>query len=115
MALPESYGGGGSTSAATAYGLYYGMKSAAEEVFGEPSLKNKSVAIQGVGHIGSVLARYLVNEGAKVIVADIDEESLKKITHELKVEVVDPEKIYDLDVDIFSPCALGGVLNDDTI
>lgn len=114
-ALPESYGGGGSTSAATAYGLYYGMKSAAEEVFGDPSLKNKSVAIQGAGHIGSVLARYLVNEGAKVIATALSTSSRERITRELGVEVVDPEKIYDLDVDIFSPCALGGVLNDDTI
>lgn len=115
VALPESYGGGGSTSAATAYGLYHGIKSAVEEVFMEPTLRGRSVAIQGVGHIGSVLAGYLIHDGAIVIVSDVDEESLKKITHELKVEVVAPEKIYDLDVDIFSPCALGGVLNDDTI
>lgn len=102
-------------SAATACALYHGMKSAVEEVFGELTLRGRSVAIQGVGHVGSVLARYLVNDGANVIVADVDEESLKKIIHELKVEVVAPEKIYDLDVDIFSPCALGGILNDDTI
>lgn len=115
VALPESYGGSGNVSAATAYGLYHGMKAAVEEIFGEPTLRGRSVAIQGVGHVGSVLTKYLVDDGASVSVADVDEESLKKIIQELKVNVVAPEKIYDLDVDIFSPCALGGILNDDTI
>ena len=115
VAMPESYGGGGSTSAATAYGLCNGMKTAAEMVFGDSSLKNKTIAIQGVGHIGYVLAKYLIDEGAHVIVSDVDERNLKRATEELKVDVVAPDKIYDLDVDIFSPCALGGILNDNTI
>lgn len=115
VALPETYGGGGSTSAATAYGLCHGMKSAAAEVFGDESLKGKTVSIQGVGHIGYVLAKYLLEEGANVVVCDVDKNNLKRATETLNVDVVEPDKIYDVDADIFSPCALGGVLNDDTI
>jgi len=115
VALPEVYGGGGSTSAATAYGLCYGMKTAAQSIFGESSLKGKTISIQGVGHIGYVLAKYLKEEGANVIVCDVDKDNLKRVTEDLNVDVVDPDKIYDLDVDIFSPCALGGILNDNTI
>lgn len=115
VAMPESYGGGGSTSAATAYGLCHGMKTAAEMVFGDSSLKDKTIAIQGVGHIGYVLAKYLIDEGAHVIVSDVDERNLKRATEDLNVDVVAPDKIYDLDVDIFSPCALGSILNDNTI
>ena len=115
VAMPESYGGGGSTSAATAYGLCNGMKTAAEMVFGDSSLKDKTIAIQGVGHIGYVLAKYLIDEGAHVIVSDVDERNLKRATDDLNVDVVAPDKIYDLDVDIFSPCALGSILNDNTI
>lgn len=114
-ALPIYYGGAGSTSGATAYGLYQGIKSAAEEVFGDKQLKDKSVAIQGVGHIGNSLAKYLVDEGAEVYVSDINEKALNKLKKEIPVKTVDPEEIYDLDVDIFSPCALGGILNDNTI
>lgn len=115
VAMPESYGGGGSTSAATAYGLCHGIKAAAEEVFGDSSLKGKKVAIQGVGHIGYVLAKYLIEEGAKVVVCDVDEINLKRAKDDLNVEIVNPNEIYDQEVDIFSPCALGGVLNDSTI
>ncbi|MDW7670097.1 MAG: Glu/Leu/Phe/Val dehydrogenase dimerization domain-containing protein [Bacillota bacterium] len=115
VALPESYGGGGSTSAATAFGCFEGIKSAVKEVFDDKGLKNKRVAIQGVGNIGSVLARYLVKEGAEVIVSDVNEEAVQRLCQELGIQQVDPEAIYDLEVDIFSPCALGGILNDTTI
>ena len=115
VAMPLAYGGGGSTSAATAYGLYLGMKSAAKEVFGDDCLKKKSVAIQGIGHIGGMLARYLVEEGAKVIVTDVNKQGLDAVAGELNVETVDPDEIFDLDVDILSPNALGAILNDNTI
>lgn len=115
VALPESYGGGGSTSAATAYGCFEGMKAAAGKIFGSEDLKGKKVAIQGIGNIGSVLSKYLVDAGATVVVSDVNQDAVKKLCQELPVESVDAEAIYDQDVDIFSPCALGGILNDDTI
>lgn len=114
VSMPETYGGGGSTSAATAYGLFYGIKALVEEVFEEPSLYGKSIAIQGVGNIGLLLAESMVKEGCQVFVSDIDEERLE-LAKKLGAAVVQQEKIYDLDVDIFSPNALGGALNDETI
>jgi leucine dehydrogenase len=113
--LPEAYGGCGSTSEATAYGLYYGIQAAVEATFENPALKGKTIAIQGVGHVGSVLAKYLLEAGAKVVVSDICQKALERIAGELPVDVVANDAIYDQDVDIFSPCALGGVLNDETI
>ncbi len=115
VALPESYGGGGSTSAATAFGCFEGIRAAAEEVFEDPDLKGKVVAIQGVGSIGSVLAKYLVEAGADVVVSDINEAAIERLRQQLPVERVEVEAIYDQDVDIFAPCALGGILNDNTI
>lgn len=115
VALPESYGGGGSTSAATAFGCFEGMKSAVKEVFEDGELKGKKVGIQGVGNIGSVLARYLKQEGAEVIVSDVNEEAVQRLCQELDIQQVDPDAIYDQELDVFSPCALGGILNDNTI
>lgn len=114
-ALPRHYGGAGSTSGATAYGVYQAIKKASSFVFDNPDLKNKSVAIQGIGNIGSRLAKYLTEEGSKVYVTDIDKKALNELKENLGVEIVGTEEIYDLDVDIFAPCALGGILNDDTI
>jgi leucine dehydrogenase len=113
--LPEEYGGCGSTSEATAYGLYHGIQAAAETVFAKPGLKGKAVAIQGVGHVGSVLAKHLLDAGANVVVSDICHKALERVARDLPVDVVPNAAIYDQDVDIFSPCALGGVLNDETI
>lgn len=115
VALPESYGGVGSTSGATAFGLFHGMKAVAEIALGQASLKNMKVAVQGLGNIGTVLARYLVEEGALVVAADVNEEATRRAAGELGIEIVAPEQIYDQEVDIFSPNALGGILNDETI
>jgi len=115
VALPEDYGGVGSTSGATAYGLLHGMKGIAEIVFSSTSLKNRSVAIQGLGNVGLMLARYLLEEGAKVIASDVSEEAVSRAARELALKTVPPEQIYDAEVDFFSPCALGGILNDQTI
>ncbi len=115
VALPESYGGVGSTSAVTAFGLFYGMKAAAGHVLGEQSLKNKAIAVQGLGNVGLALVRYLHEEGAKIYAADISEDCINRALKEVPLEIVPPDQIYDLQVDIFSPCALGNVLNDQTI
>lgn len=114
VSMPETYGGGGSTSAATAYGLFHGIQALVEEVFDQPYLKGKSIAIQGLGSIGLVLAESMVKEGCQVFACDIDEERVH-MAKTIGVTVVPPEKIYDLQVDIFSPNALGGILHDETI
>lgn len=114
--LPEEFGGSGNTALPTAYGVYKGMKAAARIVFGSASLKGRKIAIQGVGKVGQGVVDHLKEEGAQVIISDISEENINKVKEKYPdVEVVDPDKVYDVECDIFSPCARGGIINDDTI
>lgn len=113
--LPEYLGGSGDPSPVTGYGVYMGMKASAKYLWGNDSLSGKTVAVQGAGHVGQYLISHLVKEGANVMVADIFEDRLKDCTSKYKVEVVDAEKIYDVSMDIYAPCALGATLNDDTL
>lgn len=113
--LPESMGGGGDPSPVTAYGVYMGMKAAAQQRWGSDKLAGKKIAVQGVGHVGENLVRLVTEEGAKVFITDINQEHLNAVASQYKAEVVAPELIYDLDVDIYAPCALGATLNSDTI
>ena len=113
--LPLSRGGSGETSQMTGYGLYQGMKACAKEVWGTDSLKGREIAIQGFGHVAGALSRHLLEEQARLVVTDINEDALERAGKQQGIEVVGPEEIYDVECDIFSPCALGGVLNSDTI
>jgi leucine dehydrogenase len=113
--LPESMGGGGDPSPVTAYGVFLGMKASAKEKWGSDSLSGKKVAVQGIGHVGESLVRQLVKEGCKVTICDINEEKVKLLASELKVDVVALDKIYDVDMDIYAPCALGATINDDSL
>ncbi len=113
--LPESMGGSGDPSPVTAYGVYLGMKSTAKKVFGSDDLNGKKVAVQGVGQVGTHLVEHLVKEGALVSITDISEEKLKFLANKLGVTVVGQDDIYDVDMDIYAPCALGATLNDNTI
>jgi leucine dehydrogenase len=105
----------GDPSPATAFGVWRGMKACARWVWGSESLRGKRVAVQGVGKVGAVLARHLRDEGARLIVTDVDSERARALGAELGGEVVDPDAIYDVACDIFAPCALGAVINDDTV
>ncbi|MDQ3986832.1 MAG: leucine dehydrogenase [Actinomycetota bacterium] len=111
----HTFGGSGDPSPVTAYGVLQGIKACALEVFGDPDLSGKTVAVQGVGKVGNALCGYLVGEGAKVTIADADVDNLGKAVSEHGVETVPPSEIHKLEVDIFAPCALGAVINDDTI
>jgi leucine dehydrogenase len=113
--LPESMGGGGDPSPVTAYGVYMGMKASAKEMWGTDSLSGKKVTVQGIGHVGENLVKHLTEEGAKVFINDINEEGLKRVAKLYKAEVISADAVYDLDVDIYAPCALGATLNTDTI
>ncbi|REJ82397.1 MAG: Glu/Leu/Phe/Val dehydrogenase [Bacteroidetes bacterium] len=113
--LPESMGGGGDPSPVTAYGVYMGMKAAAKKCWGTDSLKGKSVAVQGVGHVGENLVKHVAQEGAKVFITDINEEQLKVIAAKYGAEITGLEEIYDLNVDVYAPCALGATLNTENI
>lgn len=108
-------GTSGDPSPLTAYGVYMGMKAAAKKAYGNDSLGKRKVAIQGAGHVGEYLIQHLIKEGANVYVTDIYEPTLERISKEYPVNIVGIDEIYDLDVDIYSPCALGATVNDETI
>ena len=113
--LPIAQGGSGDPSPVTAQGVYMGMKGAAKFAYGSDSLAGKKVAVQGVGHVGAYLVEKLVKEGAKVTITDIHEDSIQALTSKFSLDVVKPENIYDVDMDIYAPCALGATVNDVTI
>ncbi|MGM0419669.1 MAG: Leu/Phe/Val dehydrogenase [Bacillota bacterium] len=113
-ALPEEYGGGGDSSIPTAYGAYLGIKASCKYRYGSEDLSDRVIAVQGLGKVGSKLAKSLVEDGAKVIGTDVVEENIEE-AKEMGVEIVEPDAIFDVDCDIFSPNALGAVINDETI
>ncbi len=112
---PEYMGGSGDPSPVTAYGVYMGMKAAAKKAYGSDSLSGKKIALQGVGHVGEYLLEYLIKENMDIYVSDFYEDRVKEICNKYKVNGVEKDKIYDLDVDIYAPCALGATVNDDTL
>ena len=99
----------------TAYGVIYGMMACAKEVFGSSQLSGLTIAIQGVGHVGYNLARELHKDGVKIIASDMIEERTKRVADEFGAKIVSTEEIYSVDCDIFSPCALGAIINEETI
>ncbi len=105
----------GDPSPATAYGTFVGIKAAVKERLGSDQLDGLKVAIQGMGNVGSDLARQLHEAGAKLWIADIHPEQTRRATDEFGAAVVATENIFALDVDVFAPCAMGAVLNDETI
>lgn len=116
VGIPESYGGGGDPSPVTAFGVYMGMKASAKTQFGSDSLAGKKVLVQGVGNVGSHLVDHLVKEGAIVSISDIFEDKLKMVTDKhSSVKVVNNDAIFEADIDIYAPCALGATVNDSSI
>lgn len=113
--ISPAFGSSGNPSPVTAYGVYVGMKAAAKEAFGTDSLEGKRVAVQGVGNVAYTLCRHLHEEGAKLIVTDINKEAVQRAVEEFGAEAVNTEDIYSVDCDIYAPCALGATINDETI
>ncbi|WP_019413732.1 Glu/Leu/Phe/Val dehydrogenase [Paenisporosarcina sp. TG20] len=118
--LPEEYGGGGDSSIPTAAGVLYGIKATNQVLYGKDDLGGHVYAIQGLGKVGFKIAISLLEEGAHLIVTDINEESLKAIEEIATktsgtVKIVAKEDIYSQQADIFVPCAFGGIINDNTI
>lgn len=105
----------GDPSPVTAHGVYMGMKACAKEQFGSDSLKGKKVAVQGVGHVGEYLVKFLTSEGAIVSITDIHEPALKRVAETYGANVVGLDEIYDIDMDIYAPCALGATVNTETL
>ncbi len=108
-------GGSGDPSPATAYGVFCGMKACLEEVYGNASFTGKRVAIQGMGKVGSALAKLLHEAGASLYVSDMDPE---RVAHAIRLYGADPihgHEVYRAECDIFAPCALGGIINSRSI
>jgi leucine dehydrogenase len=108
-------GTSGDPSPVTAFGVYRGIKAAAKAKYGDDSLGGKTVAVQGVGHVGYYLCQHLAGEGASLIVTDIDEVRVQRVVDEFGAEAVRPDAIYGVEADVYAPSALGATVNDETI
>ncbi|WP_447402426.1 Leu/Phe/Val dehydrogenase [Lysinibacillus sp. fkY74-1] len=113
--ISPAFGSSGNPSPVTAYGVYRGMKAAAKEAFGSESLEGLKISVQGLGNVAYKLCEYLHNEGAKLVVTDINQAAIDRVVSDFDAIAVAPDEIYAQEVDIFSPCALGAILNDETI
>ena len=111
----DKHGGSGDPSLATAKGILAGMQAACKFVLGTNNLKGRVVAIQGVGQVGWNLGNLLTQQGAKLFVADLQPLRVKRVPRSWKATAVPLSKIHQIQADIFAPCALGGILNADTI
>ncbi len=113
-ALPKEYGGSGDSSIATSCGVYHGIRACCQEKYGSDSLQHKKVAVQGLGKVGFKLTQRLIKDGCEVYATDIREKNVVR-AEKIGANIVKPDKIYDIECDIFSPNALGAVINEDTI
>ncbi|MFE2423926.1 Leu/Phe/Val dehydrogenase [Streptomyces hokutonensis] len=115
---PEN-GGAGDSSVLTAFGVFQGMRASAQHMWGDPSLRGRTVGIAGVGKVGHHLVEHLRDEGAEVVITDVREESVRRILdkHPTGVRAVaDTEALIRVEgLDVYAPCALGGALNDATV
>ena len=112
--IPVEMGGAGDPSPYTAYGVFMGMKASAKYKWGSDNLEGKTVLVQGVGHVGETLVKHATEAGAKVIINDIYDDTLENVASKYNAEIHKGD-IYDLDMDIYAPCALGATINDNTI
>ena len=108
-------GRSGDPSPITAFGVYQGIKAGARFRYGHESLEGRHVVVQGLGHVGYHLCKHLAPEGARLSVTDIEDERVLKAVTDFGATAVAPDDVYGIDADIFSPCALGAVINDDTL
>jgi leucine dehydrogenase len=115
VGTPRAEHGSGDPSPLTAFGVFRGMQACCQAHFGSDTLTGRRIAIQGLGKVGYWLAKRLIEVDAHVIASELDPERAAHVAVELGLELVDPNEIFDVQCDIFSPCALGSVLNGDTI
>ena len=113
----EANGGAGDSSVLTAYGVFQGQRACAQHLWGEPSLKGRTVGIAGVGKVGRILTGHLLEDGARVIVTDVDEQAVAALVaaHPGVEVVADTATLVRSDIDVYAPCALGGALDDQTV
>jgi glutamate dehydrogenase/leucine dehydrogenase len=115
VGVPVEEGGSGDPSPATARGIMAAIRATSRFLWGDEDLSGRRVAVMGVGKVGTDLVRRLHENGAKVTVADVYPPSLERVRSEYGVDIVEPDEVFDVECDIFSPCSLGGALNVDTV
>jgi leucine dehydrogenase len=115
LARTSDAGGTGDPGPFTARGVFAGIEVVCEHLFGQESVKGRRVLIQGAGDVGRSLIRYLREAGADVLFSEVNEDAIRHFRDEIGLEYVPPEAVYTTECDVFAPCALGGVLNADTI
>lgn len=115
FARTEANGGSGTSAPATADGVLVGILASVARAFGSEDLTARTVVIQGVGAVGAVLARQLRDAGARLILADVDEVRAKELAAEVGADVVSADEAIEIECDVFSPCAIGGVISPETI
>jgi leucine dehydrogenase len=113
--LPRELGGSGDPSPSTARGTFLSIKHCLERIHGSDDLAGRRIAIQGLGHVGQPLCKMLIEEGASIVGCDVVAEYVEWAKNEVRAEIVDCEKIFDVECDVFSPNALGAILNDETV
>ncbi len=111
------HGGSGDSSILTAFGVFQGMRAAAEATWGAPTLHGRRVGVAGVGKVGHYLVEHLLADGASVVITDVNAEAVGRVTaaHPDVETVADTEALVRADIDVYAPCALGGALDDDTV
>ncbi len=112
--ISEAKGGSGNPSPITGYGVYMGMKAAAKFKFGSDKLEGKKVLVQGIGNVGETLVKHLTNEGAIVLITDISQDRLNQVSQTYGAKIYEGN-VYEADVDIYAPCALGATINDECL
>ena len=115
MGVPETIGGSGDPSPIAALGVFMGIKASVKEFYGNDSLTGRTVIVQGIGHVGENLVRLLRDENAKVYASDINEDALGHVAKKYGAEAVSNNTIFEIDADIYAPCALGATINTQTI
>ncbi|CUS48970.1 MAG: leucine dehydrogenase Ldh [Idiomarinaceae bacterium HL-53] len=108
-------GKAGDPSPHTALGTYLGLKAAAKHAFGNEDLKGIKIAVQGLGAVGYDFAEYCAKDGAQLYVCDVNQESVDRAVRKLGAKAVSIDEIYDVQADVYAPCALGATVNDDTL
>ena len=115
ITLSQESGGAGPIGGATAFGVLQAMRACAEKVYGSTSLQGKKVVVQGLGAVGYPMVEQLIKEGAQVTVADIDAQKVEKVKSDFNVETMDARDVFSANADIYCPCALGGIINAETL